>query len=691
MSNQPYRAKITGWGRYPVVDGLEYKSENLEVITEAASLCRGLGRSYGDSSLPARSDLPVADTTLATRLLSFDPTTNVLRTEAGVSLFDLNRVFLRRGWFVPVSPGTQFVTVGGMVASDVHGKNHHVDGCFGEHVRSLKLRVADGRILECSDTSERELFRATIGGMGLTGHILEVEFVMLAHCLAVDLGRERADQRSRCDGRRTEGGRPTVADDRRLGRLPGARRKLGRGILMKGRWADPDESPDAPPPVKRRFRVPLEFPGIALCRPSMKAFNLAYYWKHIQRVRSGILHPNAFFYPLDMLDDWNLIYGKRGFTQYQCVLPKADDNGPARRFLELFVSAGGMGFLCVIKDCGAEGKGMLSFPRPGISIAMDFPIHPRKTPILVDRLNELVIAEGGRIYLTKDTFTRPSISAPWSRGWTPSTPCAASGTRRPASAVPNRSDSWETPHERRAVWSDARHGAGPGPVVGGARRTAVSAWNTWQDPWRCPPVIWRSAAPAPVKTAYCDLLEPETFAPALDQAQQRTGRLRRGRGHGRRCSPRKKSWKTIRCWRPGCWRPISSTPCCFARRRESGCWPPAAARLCVFSSVAGERGRKPVVLYGAAKAGLSRYLEGLDHKFRRKGLKTVCVKPGFVKTGMTVGLKPPPFAGTPDEVARRVLKAIDRGWPEVYVPSAWRWVMCVIRSLPRCVMRRIEF
>ena len=139
----------------------------------------------------------------------------------------------------------------------------------------------------------------------------------------------------------------------------------------------------------------------------MKAFNLAYYWKHAQRVRRGIVHPDAFFYPLDALDDWNLIYGRRGFTQYQCVLPHAEDNGPARRFLERFVSSGGMGFLCVIKDCGAEGKGMLSFPRPGMSIAMDFPIHPAKTPALVDHLNELVIAEGGRVYLTKDTFTRP--------------------------------------------------------------------------------------------------------------------------------------------------------------------------------------------------------------------------------------------------------------------------------------------
>ncbi len=406
MPNEPYRTKVTGWGRYPVVEGWEYKSEDLEAVTTAASLSRGLGRSYGDSSLPARTDLPVVTTTLANRLLSFDAATGVLRCEAGVSLFDLNRVFLRRGWFVPVSPGTQFVTVGGMVASDVHGKNHHVDGSFGEHVRSLKLRVADGRMLECSDSSQRELFLATLGGMGLTGHILEVEFLMKRVASPWIWGESQriSDLDAMVAGLNEAAHQwpMTVGWVDCLAR--GA--NLGRGLLMKGRWAEPVEAPEAPPPLKRRFRVPFEFPQIALCRPSMKAFNLAYYWKHFQPVRRGIVHPDAFFYPLDMLDDWNLIYGKRGFTQYQCVLPKADDNRPARRFLERFVSSGGMGFLCVIKDCGAEGRGMLSFPRPGISIALDFPIHARHTPKLVDQLNELVIAEGGRIYLTKDTFTR---------------------------------------------------------------------------------------------------------------------------------------------------------------------------------------------------------------------------------------------------------------------------------------------
>jgi decaprenylphospho-beta-D-ribofuranose 2-oxidase len=407
MRSQPYRATLAGWGRCPTISGLVLKSEDLAAITEKASLARGLGRSYGDSSLPASDDLPVADTTLADRLLAFDPSTGLLRAEAGVSLLELNRVFLHRGWFVPVSPGTQFVTVGGMVASDVHGKNHHVDGCFGEHVRSIKLRVADGRIVECSDSCEPELFRATIGGMGLTGHILEVEFRMRVISTPWIWGEsQRIDNLDTMIAGLKEAARAwpmTVGWVDCLARG----RKLGRGILMKGRWATPDEAPKEPPKLKaQRLRIPFAFPEVALCRPSMKAFNLAYYWKHIQRVRRGVVHPQSFFYPLDALDDWNLVYGRRGFTQYQCVLPHADDNGPARRFLELFIAGGGMGFLCVIKDCGAEGKGMLSFPRPGMSIAMDFPVHKTKTPALVDRLNELVIAEGGRIYLTKDTFTR---------------------------------------------------------------------------------------------------------------------------------------------------------------------------------------------------------------------------------------------------------------------------------------------
>jgi decaprenylphospho-beta-D-erythro-pentofuranosid-2-ulose 2-reductase len=227
-------------------------------------------------------------------------------------------------------------------------------------------------------------------------------------------------------------------------------------------------------------------------------------------------------------------------------------------------------------------------------------------------------------------------------------------------------------------------------------------------------------APKPIGTAHCDLLQPATFAPALDQAQRELGgfdtvvvtaglyatqeELENDPELAARVLTADFTNTVLFCEEAR--KRLLGIPHCtpHAPREGEGASPDPREKaavtrsvtstmrtLCVFSSVAGERGRKPVVLYGAAKAGLSRYLEGLDHKFRARGLRTVCVKPGFVKTGMTIGLKPPPFAGTPDEVARRVLKAIDRGWPEVYVPPMWRWVMCVIRNLPRGVMRRIGF
>jgi decaprenylphospho-beta-D-erythro-pentofuranosid-2-ulose 2-reductase len=192
---------------------------------------------------------------------------------------------------------------------------------------------------------------------------------------------------------------------------------------------------------------------------------------------------------------------------------------------------------------------------------------------------------------------------------------------------------------------------------------------------------------APVRYAACDLLKPETFVPALDAAERELAGfdavvVTAGMFAAQPQLEDDPQW-AARLMTADYTNTVLF--CEEARKRLQG-W---GGTLCVFSSVAGERGRKPVVIYGSAKAGLSRYLEGLDHKFRRKGLKTVCVKPGFVKTGMTAGVKPPPFAGNPDEVARRVLRALRRGKSVVYAPSAWRWVMCVIRNLPRCVMRRV--
>ena len=395
---------LSGWGRVPA-PGREVRAEDLEALTRDAVLCRGLGRSYGDSSLPPPSHPVVAGAALADRILAFDPATGMLRAEAGFSLREMNRIFLPRGFFTPVTPGTEYVTLGGMVAADVHGKNHHRAGCFGNHVRALRMRVADGRIVECSREAEPDLFRATVGGMGLTGHILEVECRLIrvpSPWIVMESERiEDIDQF--IAGLKAAG--PVWPYT--LGWIDclSKGKALGRGILMRGRFAEPGEAPPHPPRAMPHLEVPFVFPGWVMGPWSVRAFNMFWYHRHVPRVRRGIVSPAWFFYPLDFIAHWNRLYGPRGFTQYQCVVPDAAGHGAARRFLELLTARGGASFLCVIKDCGPEGFGLLSFPLTGISIALDIPITDR-TQSLVDALNELVIAEGGRIYLAKDSLTR---------------------------------------------------------------------------------------------------------------------------------------------------------------------------------------------------------------------------------------------------------------------------------------------
>ncbi len=400
----PPESTLAGWGRLPA-PGRELLSETLESATAGAVLCRGLGRSYGDSSLSARPADKVVATRMANRILAFDPETNVLRAEAGLSLAELNRLFIPRGWFSPVTPGTKYVTLGGMVASDVHGKNHHREGCFGAHVRSLRMRLADDSLVECSPTQHADLFYATIGGMGLLGHILEVEFVL--HRIPspwVYMESERVDSIDEYLGAL---GHAASRWPMTMGWIDclNAGRSMGRGILMAGRWATPEEAPALPPPEPSLRTLPFEFPNWTLNALTVSLFNSAFYWRHLRRHAKKIVAPEPFFYPLDAILHWNRVYGSRGFTQYQCVVPSAAGAPAVREFMTLLTKLGGASPLCVIKDCGEQGKGILSFPLAGTSIAVDMAVSPDIQRV-VDRLNEFVIATGGRIYLTKDRFTR---------------------------------------------------------------------------------------------------------------------------------------------------------------------------------------------------------------------------------------------------------------------------------------------
>ena len=392
------------WGRVGTL-GQERFHEDLEALTRGAVLSRGLGRSYGDSSLPPHSNPVAVNTTLSDRILHFDRDTGLLTAEAGLSLYDLNWTLLPERWFTPVSPGTQYVTLGGMVASDIHGKNHHVAGTFGRHVQSLRVRLADDRVVECSRQELPDLFLATLGGMGLTGHILEVTFRMRELPTAwIWQETERIDNIDSFLVALKESAREWPMTVGWIDCLSvGA--QMGRGILMKGRWAEPEEAPARAPRPRPQITFPLELPSGLLGRPVVRAFNTLVFHQHPHRVRRGCIHPEPYFYPLDTVRRWNRMYGSKGFAQYQCVLPAGGMPGNARRFLDLLTGLGGASFLSVIKDCGAEGDGILSFPMPGISVALDIPMTAR-TQGIIDSLNEFVIEEGGRIYLCKDALTR---------------------------------------------------------------------------------------------------------------------------------------------------------------------------------------------------------------------------------------------------------------------------------------------
>jgi decaprenylphospho-beta-D-ribofuranose 2-oxidase len=404
-SKQAAVPQLSGWGRVPE-PGTEIVGEDLVALTRGAALSRGLGRSYGDSSLPAAPSDKVVNTRLANRVLSFDAETGVLHAEAGVTLVDLNRLLLPRGWFTPVTPGTKFVTLGGMVASDVHGKNHHREGCFGAHVLGLRLRLASDDIVDVSPSQDPDLFYGSIGGMGLLGHILEVKvqfkrvpssWIWMETERVKDIGEYlKALDRAASQWPMTMGWLDCLAQGQ----------ALGRGVSMVGRWATPEEAGGRGLPRVHEITMPVELPNWALNRFTASVFNELIFHSYPRSRHAKLATPEAFFYPLDALLEWNRGYGSRGFTQYQCVLPRAAGPEAVREFMQRLSALGCASPLCVIKDCGPEGKGTLSFPLEGTSIAIDIAVSA-EIQRYVDALNEFVIAAKGRIYLSKDRFTRP--------------------------------------------------------------------------------------------------------------------------------------------------------------------------------------------------------------------------------------------------------------------------------------------
>jgi FAD/FMN-containing dehydrogenase len=367
-------------------------------------ILRGQGRSYGDAAI--LTDGLVALSEKANRVISFDEEKGLLEVEAGRTLAQIMSAVVPLGWFPAVAPGTKFVSVGGCVAADIHGKNHHRDGAFGRTVQQLRLVLANGDEKLCSSTLNRELFQATLGGMGLTAIIAAASLQLLR----IDNPYIVAQQhRARdLDELLTLLQAPEFDDHYTVAWLDCLARgaSLGRGILMRGHHARNEELPRSLNREKMtpagQFNLNRDLPSWFLNRLTLRAFNELYYRWQGRAQRRFVCHYESFLFPLDRIGDWNRLYGRRGFVQYQCVFPLSQSRAGVQAVLEESTRSRRASFLGVLKRFGAEGEGFLSFPRPGYTLTLDFPINDPQLFAFLDRLDEVVLQHEGRVYLAKD-------------------------------------------------------------------------------------------------------------------------------------------------------------------------------------------------------------------------------------------------------------------------------------------------
>jgi decaprenylphospho-beta-D-ribofuranose 2-oxidase len=399
--------RLSGWGRFPIADcnviRPRSESELLAALAHAPAIARGMGRAYGDSALNANATV---DMTAFRHMLSFDSHTGVLVAEAGVTLGEVISAFLPRGWFPAVTPGTKFVTLGGALAADVHGKNHHKYGSFGACVDWIDIAGRDGVIVRCSRAQNADLFKWTIGGMGLTGVIVRA---------AIRLQRVESGwiRQSSLPARNLAAAMQAFEDNAQATYsvawidclAKGA--NLGRSIVLLGEHALADEldvSRRLAPfetPARRKLTTPFDAPAWALNQWSVRAFNTLYWQKNSRGARRSLVDWDSYFYPLDAIHDWNRIYGKRGFAQFQCVLPLDASRAGLEELLKAISASGQGSFLAVLKRLGAQESAM-SFPMEGYTLALDFPAHPQSLA-LMERLDAIALDHGGRFYLAKDS------------------------------------------------------------------------------------------------------------------------------------------------------------------------------------------------------------------------------------------------------------------------------------------------
>ena len=404
--------KLSGWGRYPVVEAQTYAPRSADalrsiLLSQPNVIARGNGRAYGDSAVNSSATLKMQN---LNRMLAFDTQAGQLTVEAGVLLEEVINVFLPRGWFPLVTPGTKFVSIGGIIAADVHGKNHHKDGSFRSCVDWIDVMGADGEITRCSRDSHSALFDHTLGGMGLTGVILraairlrrvDTAWIRQRTLPAPNLTAAMEIFEDTLDSTYSVAWIDCLAK--------GA--ALGRSLVMLGEHATLADLPrgQASAPFstrrKRMLRIPFDFPRMALNRYTSRAFNAVYFRNGVRQSGAQLVDWDSFFYPLDAILNWNRIYGRKGFMQFQCVLPRAASSAGLTELLEATAQAGTGSFLAVLKRLGRQ-ESCFSFPMEGYTLALDFAVTG-KTLALLETLDRITVDHGGRFYLAKDARMSP--------------------------------------------------------------------------------------------------------------------------------------------------------------------------------------------------------------------------------------------------------------------------------------------
>lgn len=694
--------KVGSWGNFPGRESAVYHPQTVADVQWYAEhhrgyIARGNGRSYGDSALAGQ-----LISGLGLNGIGVPDAHGTVVVGAGVLLSDLLERVVPRGWFLPVTPGTKFISIGGALAADIHGKNHHKEGTIGQHVLWLDLVLPDGTLTRCSPSSNKTLFYHTFGAMGLTGTIVAAAIQLKP--IETAWMRQETHKAPNLQAamewfEASQDWTYSVAwlDTIRTGK------HLGRSLLMRAEHAVQSELTGAASQQPLDWQtpgsvnIPFHFPGFTLNTASIRAFNWLYYHKQRAQITHTISPCESYFYPLDRLRNWNRIYGKRGFTQYQLVVPREAAKSALPEVLAQCSKHGQHSFLSVLKLFGAaSAQSPLSFPMEGYTLTLDLRLNDR-TRTLCNALDAVVNHHAGRVYLAKDVrMERPFFRSTYA-GWET---FAAARSEREGNENLQSDQSQRVgltqPVEATRPEQPAKVlilGATSGIAEACARSFAkrghsliLTARNT--DDLKALKQSLESEYNVGVELAAFDSLKTEDHEAFYQQFKGLVTVVIAAFGVLEdESQARKDAARALAVIATNYVGTVSILNIISRDLKAQG-----SGTILGISSVAGERGRQSNYLYGSSKAGMTAYLDGLRNELASDGVHVCTVKPGFVATKMIDGLNPPPaLTASPEQVAEAMYAKGFRGKRNtIYVKPIWRLIMLIIRSIPEPIFKRLK-